>query len=140
MPGTLRERSIMSMRLVCGTVTYRQQSLERALEGIAKSGFRAIEVSAISAYCEHIVPEEMGAGDMDRLAKRVERFGLRIASIAGHVDLGWPLMGKRAEVAQFPQLPQDTDIAHGGFVRLRSRIDLASHLGIEIVNTGIGVT
>jgi HAE1 family hydrophobic/amphiphilic exporter-1 len=28
-------------------------------------------------------------------------------------------------VAQFPQLTQDTDIAHGGFVRLSSRIDLA---------------
>ncbi len=130
----------MSTRLVCGTVSYRQQSLERALEGIARSGFKAIEVSAISAYCEHVVPEEMAAGDMDRLGRLVERFGLKIASIAGHVDLGWPLMGKRADVAQFPQLPKDTDIAHGGFVRLRSRIDLASHLGVGIVNTGIGVT
>lgn len=130
----------MNTRLVCGTVTYRQQSLERALEGIAKSGFRAIEVACISAYCEHIVPEAMSAGDMDRLAKLVERAGLRIASIAGHVDLGWPLMGKRADIEQMPHLPPGTDIAREGFVRLRSRIDLASHLGVEIVNTGIGVT
>jgi len=130
----------MSNLLVCGTVTYRQQSLERALEGIAKSGFRAIEVSCISAYCDHIFPEHMSAGDMDRLAKLVASFGLRIASIAGHIDLGWPLMGKRANVAQFPQLAKDVDIAHEGFVRLRSRIDLASHMGVEIVNTGIGVT
>ena len=32
------------------------------------------------------------------------------------------------------------DIAHEGFVRLRNRIDLASCLGVEIVNPGIGVT
>jgi len=127
---------IMNTRLVCGTVSYRQQSLERALEGIARSGFRAIEVACISCYCDHIYPEQMSAGDMDRLAKLVEGFGLRIASIAGHVDLGWPLMGRRADVAQFPQLAKGTDIAHEGFVRLRSRIDLASHLGVEIVKHG----
>jgi len=69
-----------------------------------------------------------------------ERSGLYIASIAGHIDLAWPLMGKQADVAQFPELVKDLDIAHEGFVRLRSRIDLASHLGVPIVNTGIGVT
>jgi L-ribulose-5-phosphate 3-epimerase len=127
-------------RIVCGTVSYRQQSLERALAGIAKSGFKAIEVACISGYCDHIWPEQMSVGDMDRLGKMVEGFGLRIASIAGHVDLAWPLMGKRADVAQFPRLAKDVDIAHEGFVLLRSRIDLASHLGVEIVNTGIGVT
>ena len=130
----------MTTRLVCGTVSYRQQSLERALEGIAKSGFSAIEVACISGYCEHIEPEAMSVGDMDRLARLVESFGLSIASIAGHVDLGWPLMGKRADVAQFPEMQSGVDIAHEGFVRLRSRIDLAGHLGVEIVNTGIGVT
>jgi len=130
----------MNTRLVCGTVTYRQQSLERALEGIAKSGFRAIEVSCISAYCDHIFPEQMTAGEMDRLGKLAESFDLRIASIAGHIDLAWPLMGKRADVAQFPKLAENVDIAHEGFLLLRSRVDLADRLGIEIVNTGIGVT
>ena len=38
-------------------------------------------MSAICAYCEHIVPEEMGAGDMDRLARRVERFGLQLPCV-----------------------------------------------------------
>jgi len=114
--------------------------LERALEGIAKSGFRTIEVACISCYCDHIFPEYMSAGDMNRLGQQAESFGLKIASIAGHVDLGWPLMGKRADVAQFPQLAKDVDVAHEGFVRLRSRIDLANYLGVPIVNTGIGIT
>ena len=130
----------MSHRLVCGTVTYRQQSLERALEGIAQSGFRAIEVSCISGYCDHIFPERMTVGEMDRLGKQVERFGLRIASVAGHIDLAWPLMGKRADVAQFPQLAPNVDVAHEGFLLLRSRVDLADRLGVGIVITGIGVT
>ncbi|MCX7826309.1 MAG: hypothetical protein N2689_12225 [Verrucomicrobiae bacterium] len=90
----------MKRRLVCGTCTYRQQSLERALEGIAKSGFRAVELAAICGYCEQIYPERMSAGDMDRLAKLVESFGLIITSIAGHVDMAWPLMGKRSDVPQ----------------------------------------
>lgn len=130
----------MSNLLVCGTVTYRQQSLERALEGIAKSGFKAIEVSCISAYCDHIFPEQMTVGEMDRFGKLVERAGLRIASIAGHIDLAWPLMGKRADITQFPQLAKNVDVAHEGFLLLRSRVDLADRLGVEIVNTGIGVT
>jgi len=130
----------MSRQLVCGTCTYRQQSLERALEGIARSDFRAVEVACICGYCEHIFPERMTAGDIDRLAKLVESFGLTITSIAGHVDMAWPLMGKRSDVPQYPKLEEGVDLAHEGFLRLRSRIDLASHLGIEIINTGIGVT
>ncbi|MCX7887894.1 MAG: sugar phosphate isomerase/epimerase [Verrucomicrobiae bacterium] len=130
----------MKRRLVCGTCTYRQQSLERALEGIARSEFMAVEISAISGYCEHVEPERMSAGDMDRLAKLVESFGLVITSIAGHIDLLWPLMGKRSDVPQYPDLPEGVDVAHEGFLRLRNRVDMASHLGVPIVNTGIGVT
>jgi L-ribulose-5-phosphate 3-epimerase len=115
------------MVLACGTLSYRQEPLERALEGIARAGFPAVELGCVCGYCEHVRPEAMSGAEMDRLAKQVAGFGLGIASIAGHVDLEFPLLGKGPEVAR------------EGFGRLRSRIELASRLGVEIVNTGVGV-
>lgn len=115
------------MILACGTLSYRQEGLERALEGIARAGFQWVEIGCVSGYCEHIHPESMSPADADRLADQVARFGLRIASIAGHVDLKYPLLGKGAETARV------------GFDLLRKRIELAGRLHVGIVNTGVGV-
>ncbi len=115
------------MILACGTLSYRQESLLRALEGIAGAGFHWVEVGCVCGYCEHITPETMGPAEADRLAHQVAQFGLGIVSIAGHVDLKYPLLGKGA------------DIAATGFHLLRKRIDLAQQLQVGIVNTGIGV-
>jgi L-ribulose-5-phosphate 3-epimerase len=115
------------MTLACGTLSYRQEPLERALEGIARAGFPAVELGCVCGYCEHVRPEAMSGAEMDRVGARVAGFGLGIASIAGHVDLEFPLLGKGPEVAR------------EGFARLRSRVELASRLGVEIVNTGVGV-
>jgi sugar phosphate isomerase/epimerase len=115
------------MILSCGTLSYRQQTLDRALEGIARAGFRWVELSCVCGYCEHITPESMDAADVKRLAGQVAQFGLRISSIAGHVDLKYPLLGKGPGSATM------------GFRLLRKRIDLACQLKVNIVNTGIGV-
>ena len=116
------------MILSCGTLSYRQESLQRALEGIARAGFQWVEIGCVCGYCEHITPEAMNAADAERLADQVAQAGLKIASIAGHVDLKYPLLGKGAEIAR------------QGFDLLRARIDLAHHLQVGIVNTGIGAT
>lgn len=120
-------RSASPVTLACGTLSYRQQPLERALAGIAKAGFPAVEVGCVCGYCEHICPEDMTPAEMDALGAQVERHGLRIASIAGHVDLACPLLGKGAAAAV------------EGLRRLRARIDLAARLNVSIVNTGVGV-
>lgn len=119
--------SSAKLPLSCGTLSYRQQPLDRALDGIAAAGFGAVEIGCVCGYCEHVRPEEMRARDMDALGRAVESRGLVIASIAGHVDLQFPLMGKGAATAV------------QGFAKLRARVDLASHLGVGIVNTGVGV-
>ena len=113
--------------LACGTLSYRQQSLERALEGIAAAGFPAVEIGCVCGYCEHVKPESMSPAEMDALGRLVESCGMTIASIAGHVDLEFPLLGKGRRAAET------------GYARLRGRIDLADRLGVGIVNTGIGV-
>jgi len=113
--------------LACGTLSYRQEPLRRALEGIARAGFSAVEIGCVAGYCEHVQPEQMSKADMQALGKLVHGFGLSIASIAGHVDLQFPLVGKGPEAAA------------EGCRRLRARIDLAGELGVPIVNTGLGV-
>ena len=113
--------------LACGTLSYRQEPLERALEGIARAGFPGVELGCVCAYCEHLKPEQMSKAEMQAAGKLVERFGLTIISIAGHIDLEFPLVGKgRSAAAE-------------GYRRLRARIDLAAELGVPIVNTGVGV-
>jgi len=113
--------------LACGTLSYRQESLDRALQGIAAGGFPAVEVGCVCGYCEHIKPEEMTEAEMDVLGEQVEKHGLQIASIAGHIDFECPLLGKGPEVAA------------EGFRKLRGRVDVATRLGIGVVNTGVGV-
>lgn len=116
------------MILSCGTLSYRQEGLQRALEGIARAGFQWVELGCVCGYCEHITPETMGAAEADRLAEQVARVGLKIASLAGHVDLKYPLIGQGAAAAR------------QGFALLRARVDLASRLDVGIVNTGIGAS
>jgi sugar phosphate isomerase/epimerase len=113
--------------LACGTLSYRQEPLERALEGIARAGFPGVEIGCVSGYCEHLRPEQMSKADMQAAGKLVQGFGLWITSIAGHIDLDFPLIGKGPQAAA------------EGYSRLRARIDLAGELGVPIVNTGLGV-
>jgi sugar phosphate isomerase/epimerase len=120
-------RSAARPGLACGTLSYRQESLDRSLEGIARAGFPAVEVGCVCGYCEHVQPEAMTEAEMDELGKQVGKHNLRIASIAGHIDLKYPLLGKGPEAAA------------EGFRKLRARVDLAARLGVPIVNTGVGV-
>ena len=115
------------MHLACGTLSYRQAPLERALEGIRRAGFQAVELGCVCGYCEHIQPEAMDRSDVKRLSDLLQRHSLRALSLAGHVDLQYPLLGKGPEVAD------------QGFELLRRRADLAQQLGVPIVNTGLGV-
>jgi L-ribulose-5-phosphate 3-epimerase len=113
--------------LACGTLSYRQAPLERALEGIRRAGFPAVELGCVCGYCEHIRPEEMGRSDVEQLIGLLRQFDLEVISLAGHVDLQYPLLGKGPEVAD------------RGFELLRRRADLAEQLGVPIVNSGLGV-
>jgi L-ribulose-5-phosphate 3-epimerase len=113
--------------LSCGTLSYRQEPLARALEGIARAGFPGVELGCVCGYCEHLKPEQMSQAEMRAVGKAAESFGLTITSVAGHIDLEFPLVGKGPAAAA------------EGYRRLRGRIDLAGELGVPIVNTGLGV-
>jgi L-ribulose-5-phosphate 3-epimerase len=115
------------MPIACGTLSYREAPLERALEGIRQAGFQAVELGCVCGYCEHIRPEEMDREAVRRLADLLQRQGLAVVSLAGHVDLQYPLLGKGSEAAD------------RGFELLRRRADVAEQLLVPIVNSGLGV-
>lgn len=123
----MSEKTKTGSILACGTLSYRQESLERAMEGIAAAGFPGVEVGCVCGYCEHIVPEKMSEKDMDDLGALADKHNLKIVSIAGHIDFACPLIGK------------GPDAAAEGFGKLKARVDVASRLGVGVVNTGVGV-
>jgi len=115
------------MHIACGTLSYREAPLERALEGIRRAGFQAVELGCVCGYCEHVRPEAMDRAAVERLSDLLRQHGLEVVSLAGHVDLQYPLLGKGPEAAD------------QGFELLRRRADLAQALGVPIVNSGLGV-
>jgi sugar phosphate isomerase/epimerase len=64
------------LQLGAHTLLYRAYPLERALEGIARAGFRYAGI-----WFEHagapIVPPDASFGVQDRVRRRIESFGLR---------------------------------------------------------------
>ncbi|MDO8589271.1 MAG: sugar phosphate isomerase/epimerase family protein [Armatimonadota bacterium] len=103
----------MKNKLGCSTHCYSKYSLERALDGIAKSGLKYVELAAIAGHTDHVVPEEMTDADFAALNKALADRGLEAISISGHVD--------------------PTKEGHLG--KLRNRIVLANKVGAKYVNT-----
>lgn len=97
------------------TNSYHTYGLDEALEGIAKAGFKYVELSAVRGWTEH-VPLEASDAQIADLKGKLDRLGLKAASLSGHSDL------TTAE----------------GVVNGKKAIDLSQKLGLKIMNTAIG--
>jgi sugar phosphate isomerase/epimerase len=97
------------------TNCYHGYSLEEALAGIARSGFRGVEIGAVVGWNEHLTPGAAEA-DLESFRAALTRHGLQLISMSGHSDLTTP----------------------EGVAQYKRALDSASALGITIVNTGIG--
>ena len=106
----------MKKLIGCSSGAYHDFSWERAIEGIAKSGFQYIEIGSITGYCEHVMPERMQKGDVARLKEQLSRAGLEAITILGHSDL---TTGEGLDI-------------------LKRRITLAKEMGIRLINAGPG--
>jgi sugar phosphate isomerase/epimerase len=97
------------------TNCYHGYDLEAALSGIARSGFRGVEIAAVAGWTQHLTP---GAADaeIDSLRESLGRHGLYLIGMSGHSDLTTP-----EGVGQF-----------------KRALDTAQKLGVTLVNTGIG--
>ena len=65
------------MKIGCGTVTFREHSLEQAMAWIAEAGYEYVEPQATAPWCPHVDPWK---DDPDAFRQRVRDFGFAGAS------------------------------------------------------------
>lgn len=70
-----------SDRLGCSTITFRMLDLGEALERIAATGLRAIDLGAVTRFCPHADPLAATDDDLVRLADEIASSGLRVSSV-----------------------------------------------------------
>lgn len=102
------------MRLGCNTVLFAAHDLRGALARVAWCGYEEVELAAIPGMCEHVRPED----DPVAVKSQVEEAGLRTVAMEAAMDL------TKAENLE----------------RMFAVLQLASQLGVEVVNTGGGGT
>ena len=95
--------------------SYHTYTLDDALEGIAKAGFKYIELSAVRGWTEH-VPLEFTAADIQEIKAKMEHWGLKPSSLSGHSDLTTP----------------------EGVVDGKKAVDLCEQFGLSILCTAVG--
>ncbi|HVL24896.1 MAG TPA: sugar phosphate isomerase/epimerase [Thermomicrobiales bacterium] len=73
-------------RLAVSTNSYHTYSLEEALDGIARAGFRSVELSSVPGWTEH-VRRDADDAELQRVRDLLERNQLTPVSMSGHTDL-----------------------------------------------------
>ena len=102
----------MAKALAGHTNSYHTYSHDEALQGIAEAGYKAVELSAVPGWTEHV---DLDAGQSE-LRRKLEGYGLEPVSLSAHSDL------TTAE-----------GLEHG-----IKAVRWAADYGIPIVNTAVG--
>ena len=68
------------------TNTYHGFSIDEALEGIAKAGFRHVELTAVRGWTQHVMPD-MPTEELDRIDEKMRGLGLECIALSGHCNL-----------------------------------------------------
>ena len=105
----------LTNQLAANSGSYHSNRIEDALSGIAKAGFRFVELTAIRGVVEH-VPLNANASQLANTKNMLATEGLTAISLSGHSDLTTP------------------DGLKDGLLAL----DLCERLGIRILNTAVG--
>lgn len=96
-PSVLRRPSPVnaegtSMELGCSTILYGALPLERALDGIGRAGYKAMELCAIQGMANHL-PDDLTVQQYEEIGKRIADRGLAIESLGCSTN---PLDGQAA--------------------------------------------
>ena len=116
LPALGAEPGKASMQIGCGTVTFRKQPLEEALERIRRAGFEHVETQATGPWCPHV---DTLKDDPQKFMQTVKKFGFK--SVTGL----WSLHG-----AIIP----DAKSVEG----ITRTIQWAKEAGIPVVHAGDG--
>ncbi len=104
-------------QLGCTTLCYpvrQYDRLKRALEGIAKAGFRGVGITSVGGFGEHLMPERQTAAEIEAVRGWLAEYHLTCTCIVG------------------PHCLNSED----GVARFKRRIDLAVTLGTDLVEGG----
>lgn len=74
------------MELCVSTNTYHGYSLNEALDGIAKAGFKYVELTAVVGWTEHVL-SSMSVQEIKDIKARVKEKGLSILALSGHSNI-----------------------------------------------------
>lgn len=66
--------------------TYHGFTLDEAIEGAAKAGYRYMELAAVRGWTEHVLPE-MTEDQIDEVKRKLLDKGITCIALAGHSDL-----------------------------------------------------
>ncbi|MCC6792749.1 MAG: sugar phosphate isomerase/epimerase [Thermomicrobiales bacterium] len=105
----------MAERLTGLTNTYHSYSLDEALSGLARAGFKSIELTSVPGWTEH-VRRDAGAEEIAAVKDALNHYGLTAVSLAGHSDL----------------------VSESGVAEFRKALNIAQKLGISYVTTSSG--
>jgi sugar phosphate isomerase/epimerase len=97
------------------TNSYHTYTLDQALEGIAKAGFKYVELTAVRGWTEH-VPLEATPQDVAEIKAKLAHWGLTPSCLSGHSDL----------------------TTTEGVVDGKKAVDLCVQLGLTLMNTAVG--
>lgn len=104
-------------RVILGsTIVFAPYSIDQALEGLAKAGYRACEIGAVKGWFEHIDPDTISDAEIARISTKLADLGITPVSMSGHAQLQ----------------------TEEGAARFARALEIASTLGMEIVNTYTG--
>ena len=81
--GLREEREILSFPLAGHTNCYHTYGFEEALDGIARAGFRGVELSAVPGWTEHVSLGDQPA----KVRRKLDERGLSATSLSAHSDL-----------------------------------------------------
>jgi L-ribulose-5-phosphate 3-epimerase len=102
----------MAKPLAGHTNSYHSYSHDEALQGIAEAGYKAVELSAVPGWTEHVDLD----GNQVELRRKLADHGLEPVSLSAHSDLTTP----------------------GGLEHGIKAVRWAAEYGIPIVNTAVG--
>jgi len=105
----------MQNNLAGHTNSYHTYTLDQALEGISKAGFKYVELTAVRGWTEHI-PLEGTPKAIEEIKTKLAYWGLTASALSGHSDL----------------------TTADGVIDGKKAIDLCVQLGLNLMNTAVG--
>jgi sugar phosphate isomerase/epimerase len=107
-------------RLGCSTITFRHLPLNEALQNIASTGLKKVDIACIPGFCPHIDPLEISEQEESAIKERLDELGMAVSTL--NVSVGGLNTERKEYVYRF----------------IEAAIDLAARLGCYAITIPSG--